>query len=343
MENIVLNEDVRLFAEHFELWEQLRDKTFLITGATGLIGSLTIRCLQELNRRHGLGIKIIAVVRDMKKAMSVLKTGSKDVVILHMNLHNLGLYDNLPIVDYIIHLASPTSSIYFVEHPVETLRTVIEGTTSVLEYARSFHVESMVLASSLEVYGTNETDELIREDFQGYVNPIEVRSSYNTGKRAAECLSHAYASEYGVPVKIARLTQTTGAGISPNDCRVIAEFARLTVEGRDIILHTTGEAARPYCYTMDAISAILYIMLRGHTGETYNVANEETYISVRDMAEFLKDNFNRSINVRIEKNDNMGYAPVTKLRLSSEKLRTLGWKPKYGLKEMFERLIYSMK
>ena len=124
---------------------------------------------------------------------------------------------------------------------------------------------------------------------------------------------------------------------------MIAQFSRLAAEGYDIILHTTGEAARPYCYTTDAVSAILYILLRGEIGEAYNVANEKTYISARGMAEYLKEHFNPAINVRVELDNNMGYAPVTKLCLSAKKLMALGWQPRYGLKEMFERLINYLK
>ena len=174
---------------------------------------------------------------------------------------------------------------------------------------------------------------------QGYWDVMSVRGSYPVAKRAVENLCCAYASEYGVPVKVARLTQTTGAGIAKDDNRVVAQFARLAAKGEDIVLHTTGESARPYCYTMDCVSALLYILLRGKNGEAYNVANDNTYISARDMAEFLRDNFNPSIDVRVELNGNMGYAPVSKLDLSTEKLRALGWQPQYDLKQLFEHLI----
>ena len=136
-----------------------------------------------------------------------------------------------------------------------------------------------------------------------------------------------------------RLTQTTGAGISKDDNRVIAQFARCAANGEDIVLHTTGESARPYCYTIDSVSAILYVLLKGNAGEAYNVANEETYISARGMAEYLRDNFNKDIDVRIEIADNMGYAPVTKLRLSTSKIQALGWRPNYDLNRIFRNLI----
>lgn len=343
MNNRVLEEDVQLFAEHFELWEQLKGKTFLITGATGLIGSVMIKCLLELNKQRHLGIKVLAAVRNLEKANFLFGQNEEDLQILQIDLKDVNANTIGQKVDYVIHLASPTASKYFVEHPVETIRTSIEGTASVLEYVKNTNVEAMLFASSLEVYGSNSDDQLIEESYQGYLNPIEVRSSYNMGKRAAECLCHAYSEEYGIPVKIARLTQTTGAGVAQDDNRVIVQFARLAAEGRDIILHTTGESARPYCYTTDAVSAILYILLKGQNGQPYNVANEDSYISAHDMAYYLKKNFNSGISVCIELNDHMGYAPVSKLYLSTQKIKSLGWQPRYGLKDIFSRLISYMK
>ena len=342
MNNQVLTEDIQQFAETFELWKQLQGKTFLVTGATGLIGSILIKCLLELNRQKELGIKVVAVVRDLEKAKIVFEKDFSKIEFKQIALDDISKDNMGTNIDYIIHLASPTASKYFVDHPVETLRTSIEGTAVVLDYAKIAKIESMVFASSLEVYGTNVDDKSIDESFQGYVNPLDVRSSYNMGKRAAECMCHSYANEYQVHVKIARLTQTTGAGIAKDDNRVIAQFARLAAEGQDIILHTTGESARPYCYTTDAVSGILYILLKGKDGEAYNVANEETYISARDMAEYLKEKFNSAISVRVDLNNNMGYAPPTKLQLNSNKLRILGWKPQYQLHDIFGNLIKSI-
>lgn len=343
MNKQILQEDVQRFAESFELWEQLRGKTFLITGATGLIGSVMVKCLLELNQQKNLGIKVIAVVRSLEKAQKVFEEELSHIKFYQLGLAEIGVSSICEHVDYVVHLASPTASKFFVEHPVETMRTVIEGTTTVLEYAKSVGIKSMVYASSLEVYGSNDSDDWLDESFQGYVNPMEVRSSYNIGKRAAECLCHAYADEYQVPVKIARLTQTTGAGISIDDNRVIVQFVRSAVQGKDIILHTSGESARPYCYTTDAISAILYILLKGAGGEAYNVANDKTYISARNMAEYIKKEINPSIDVKFELNNDMGYAPVTRLRLDTSKIKSLGWVPKVNEKELYNRLFQSLK
>ena len=152
----------------------------------------------------------------------------------------------------------------------------------------------------------------------------------------------AFAKEYAVPAKSVRLTQTFGAGVSQEDNRVYAQFARSVVFGSDIVLHTKGESAKPYCYLTDAVSALLYVLLRGEKGEVYNVANESSYISIIDLAHFLQETFNPKIAVQIELNDQMGFAPVTKLNLSTDKLQSLGWRPKYDLRQMFGRLISDL-
>ena len=337
--NKILEEDLKQFADSFELFEVLRNKRFFITGATGLIGSMMIKCLLALNRKRGLGIKIQAVIRDLDKARQIFDADFPEIIFLTIPLKEISADRIGSNIDFIIHLASPTASRYFVDNPVETIETNIFGTQAILSLAKIIDAESIVFASSLEVYGINEDDKMIDEQFQGYVNPLDVRSSYNMAKRSSECLCYAYAKEYGVNVKIARLSHVSGAGVMAEDNRVIVQFSRLAAKGSDIVLHTSGESTRPYLYTIDAISALLYVLLKGEKGAAYNVANPDTYISIKNMANFVCDNFNRSGKVVIQPNEGYGYAPMTKLRLNTSKLYALGWIPRYGLKEIFGRLI----
>lgn len=328
-------EDVQEFARLFVLADELAGSSFLITGATGLIGSSLIRCLLALDK----GIRILAPVRNIKKAEAMFDDLFTCVEWIECDLESYD-YCQVGKVDYIIHCAAPTSSNFFVDCPVETNRFIYGATLSLLTYSLRQGIRGFVYLSSIEVYGSGTpNNSLVKEDMQGFWDPMNVRSSYPVAKRAVENLCCAYAVEFGVPVKVARLTQTTGAGLSKDDNRIIAQFARLAAKGEDIILHTNGESARPYCYTIDCVTALLYILLRGKNGEAYNVANENTYISARGMAEFLRDNFNSAIDVRIELNDDMPYAPDAKLNLSTEKLQALGWQPNYNLKQIFERLI----
>lgn len=311
---------------------------YLLSGATGLIGSALVKRLVTN------GNELVCPIRDINKAESILDNCvfSKVKWIetpLEEYLRNLN--DSF---DYIIHCASPTASKYFVENPVETLLFNTETTTSLLEYCKSHLIKGMVYLSSLESYGTVLDDsEAITEEYQGYVNPLEVRSSYNMAKRMCESLCCAYAKEYGIPVKIVRLTQTISPYIDINDMRVFAQFARQAANGEDIELHTEGTSARQYIYIDDAVDAILCVLSRGNPGDAYNAAREDSYISVRDLALFVQESFNPTRKVVCHQRNDMGYAPTTRIKLSTLKLRELGWHSKYDLYMMFSNLISSIK
>lgn len=341
--NEIQKEDCAVFAEHFALGGSLNGKTVAVTGATGLLGGCMVHCLLALNQRQDLHVRIICVVRNVEKAKGMFGE-ERDEILYHV--HDFGKQGPLQLtehVDYLVHLASPTASQYFMSNPVETMQVGLEGMRQVLEYGKENRPASLVYVSSLEVYGTVYEDaEPLTETMQGYLDPMQTRSCYPMVKRAAECMCHAYASEYGVPVKTARLAQTFGAGVAKDDNRVFAQFARNIIQHHDMLLHTTGELSRCYCYTTDAVEAILYILLEGNDGEAYNVANEETYISIIEMARFLCDTFGNGIRPVIQLKEGMGYSPVTKLRLSCRKIQALGWQPRHDLKEMFRRLISSM-
>lgn len=341
--NIILQEDISSFVDKISLGDEFRGKTFLITGATGLIGSILTKCLVKLDQVKQLNLIIVCPVRNIEKARTVFEDTFNCLVIVECDLCDY-LKNLKKRFDYIIHCASPTSSRFFVENPVETYNLAVDSTRLILDNIKNYGTESMVFVSSLEVYGSILDDkEQVTEDCQGYINPLDTRSSYSMGKRSAECLCYLYSKEYDLPVKIARLTQTFGAGVSKDDNRVFAQFARSAVNNENIVLHTTGESAKPYCYTTDCICAILFIMLYGEKGQAYNVANESTYISIKEMAELIVEKFNPTIKVVQELHSDLGYAPITKLRLSTEKLRNLGWAPRYNLVEMFERYIKSIR
>lgn len=332
----LLQKDINDFIHFFRFGVELSDSTFLITGATGLIGSMLIHCLLSL----GQGIHIIAPVRNIHKANAMFdETELKQIDFIDCDLCSYD-YGSLFNIDYIVHCAAPTDSRYFVEHAVETTTFIYKSTNALLQFASQHPVRSFVFLSSLEVYGQIMDDcTPVKEDMFGYIDPLSARSSYPIAKLAAENLCVLYARQYGIPAKIARLTQISGVGVSFDDNRVINQFSRKAAMAEDIVLHTRGESARPYCYTLDAIDAILTILLKGEASAAYNVANESTYISAFGMAEFLHNNYAPSILIHTNADSSHGYAPETRLRLSSAKLRQLGWQPRYDLKMTFDRLI----
>lgn len=330
MNNSIFEEDIKNIINYFDM-SVFNGKTILVTGATGLIGKLCVKSL--LN--SGYNTQVIALVRDEEKAKNIFGE-SKRLTYLVQDINQR--INTTRRVDYIIHAASTTSSKDFVEKPVETIYTAINGSRNVLEFAKNKRLEGMVYLSSLEIYGVNKKENIKEEDY-GYIDILNPRSSYSESKKMVETMCISYGTEYGVPVKIARLAQTFGAGVSISDNRVFAQFAKAIINKENIILHTKGETKRNYCYTTDAVRGIFTILTKGENNNAYNVANENSYCSISEMAHLLENEYTK-IEYKIDE-VNRGYNPTVKIALNTEKLNALGWEAKVNLKEMFDRLIMN--
>lgn len=151
--NKVLENDIKAFKTHFELGSSLVGTTVCVTGATGLLGSLAVKCLLSI------GAKVVAVVRDVAKAGRVLGAESDQLryYVYDFSSDN-GTFMPPVAVDYVLHFAAPTASKYFIDKPVETIDTVYRGTKAVLSYAMEQPLKSLVFASTLEIYGTITDD-----------------------------------------------------------------------------------------------------------------------------------------------------------------------------------------
>lgn len=339
MRDAILKEDIsRILEDNRSLFGMLSGKTVLVTGATGLIGSALVKTLCALE-----DVNIIALVRNVEKAKQVFSGYEKSRLSFCKGdvLSRITLTEP---VDYIVHGASQTASKAFVESPVETICTAIQGTLNLLEVAREKNVKGFVYLSSMEVYGTPTTRDKVAETDGVVLDTMAVRSSYPEAKRACESLCTAYAQEYGVPAKVARLTQTFGPGVRYDDGRVFAEFARCVIEHRDIVLKTKGETERCYLYLTDAVSAILTILLKGESGQAYNAANEATYCSILEMAQMVARLGDIQVQFDLaESAEKLGYAKTLCMNLDTQKLQTLGWQPGHNLEEMYQRMIEEMR
>lgn len=344
MKKILLEDLERVCASVPDL-EQFRDASFLITGATGLIGSLIVRTLLYADEKYHLNLAVYALVRSEEKADGIFADGRKPrYVVGDLTKDAIALPQGC---DYLVHAAAVTTSRLMVEDPVGTIQTALNGTDKMLRFAVENHVRAMVYLSSMEVYGQPVREGKTAEHDLGYVDLAAVRSCYPEGKRMCECLCTAYAAQYGLRVVSARLAQTFGAGILPTENRVFAQFAKSVKNGTDIILHTTGESEGNYVYTSDAVAAILLLLLKGESGQAYNIANEESHTTIRDMAQLVADEVALGkIRVVIdipEDGASLGYAPAVKLWLDSSRMRALGWKPGIGLKEAYRRMLEWME
>lgn len=342
----ILQEDLDYIANSDIPFDELRNSNVLVTGATGLIGVSLVRALLCANRVKNLNLHVFALIRNRDKAEKIYnKLLNRPDLTLEMGdvTEKISISQKM---DYIIHCACVTTSKVMINNPVETLLTSVDGTKNILEFARKSNCRSVVYISSMEIYGSFiRANNNVTETELGYINPLNVRSNYPESKRLCENMCVDFYSEYKVPVKIARLSQTFGAGILPEENRVFAQFAKSAINGKDIVLHTRGLSEGNYCYTRDTVMGILFILLKGVNAEAYNVANSETHTTIADMAKMVCEKFgNGRMNVvfDIPKSNIFGYAADTKMKLNADKLKNLGWKPQIGLEEAYRRMIQSI-
>lgn len=321
-------------------WSAFENAKVLVTGASGVVGGSVVESLLSFAESANSALVVYALVRDVESARARFQMCDG---FCHCRFVEGDVRESLRIgdnIDYIVHAASMTDSLSFVERPVDVIDTSLGGTKNVLEYARKTGVKGVVFLSTMEVYGASQEEDLLTEESRRSLDYYALRSCYPESKRMSENMCLAYWSQYGVPVVVARLAQTFGPGVSLSDSRVFSYFAKCALDGNDIVLKTNGKSKRCYVYTLDAVSALLILLVRGKRGEAYNVANEQTYCSILEMANMVaKEIAYGSISVRIQLDECSQYLPPHCLKLSSEKLRQLGWSPHYSLEDMYRKLI----
>lgn len=324
-------------------WSELRNSTILVTGATGVIGGILVRVLSAANKQFDLKLRLLAHGRNRKKGETLAQNLNLEFIGGDIQ-HPIPLFDIVNKIDCIFHCAAITNSAGMVNKPVDVMVTAIDGTRNMLELACGKHCREFVYLSSMEVYGSVVQREVCENDI-GYLDLLSPRSSYPESKRVCEALCRAYQEQYGLSVKIARLARTFGAGTpnNENDMRVANQFARKALMGEDIELHTSGHSIANCCYTSDAARALLTILLKGEAGEAYNIANPDASMTVCEMANIVADEVcggGIKVTVNVPKDiTRRGYAPDVNYVLNVDKMNKLGWFPKYGICDMYRRML----
>ena len=334
------------------LANQFKDSAILVTGATGMIGQNSVRIIMELNELYNANITLFAHVRNRNKCNIVLENYASipNFKIVECDITSPFFKEELSgrYIDYIIHTVGVTGgSLQHLQRPMDTIDVSLRGTRNVLDLSKNTQCKGIVFTSSLEVYGNTGVDKpYIFETDGGYIDPVNVRSSYSESKRMCECMFASYAKQYGIPATVARLTASFGYGVSYADNRVFAQFAKNIIEHKAIILRTTGETVRDYCDAEDVAVALLTLLLRGVQGEASNVANMDTEISINELAlQFIESDPESETILQFDLGEDaakFGYNKTMRNVLDSHKLMSLGWQPKYGIEDMIRHLIASM-
>ncbi|SFW14279.1 Nucleoside-diphosphate-sugar epimerase [Prevotellaceae bacterium HUN156] len=307
----------------------------LITGATGLIGG----CITDMLMQHS-ECHVYALGRNRQRAEQRFHS-YWDNPRFHFLEHDICTPLSCDTdFQYIIHAASNASPSFFQQKPVEVMRANLEGLSHLVDYGIQHHMQCMVYVSSGEIYGEGDGS-IFTESSSGYIDILSPRACYPSSKRAAETLCAAYNQEYHTQITIARPCHTYGPYFTESDNRVYAQFIRNVLRNEDIVMKSLGSQFRSWIYVVDCATAILSILLKGESGEAYNVANDESNITIRELAE--KTAAIAGKKVIMELSDNGNTTPITKAVFSTKKLEALGWQPLFDIDEGLRHTIETMR
>ena len=312
----------------------LKNTRILVTGAGGLICSAVVDLLMYMNRNCDANISVYAAGRSIEKLSTRFMYWADRPELNFIQYDATKPFQSQLRYDYMIHGASNATPGLYVEEPVETMLSNLFGVQSLLDYAVRTDCRRVLYISSSEVYGKKESMEPYREDDYGMVDLLDPRSCYPSSKRAAETLCAAYRKEYGVNFVIVRPGHVYGPTMTPSDHRASSQFPREVLQGRNIVMKSSGTQLRSYCYVLDCASAILSVLLAGENGEAYNISNKDSVVSIREMAEcFARTGKKKVVFEMPSEMELQGFNRMTNSSLNAKKLEDLGWKGQFSLQQ----------
>jgi nucleoside-diphosphate-sugar epimerase len=345
--NYIVQEDISDIIKYPLNWLLLKNKTILITGATGMIAKYVIYTLLILNKTKNLGINIIALARNENKLKQTYASNENNLNFTYLVQDVCDEINYNGKIDYIFHFASNSNVTNILTNPVEIIKSNTIGTINILELARKTNNPMVVFASTREIYGEVREDiSEIDETTLGYIDPLDERSCYPESKKMAENLCKSYSFQYGIRYKILRIAHIYGPGMNIiNDGRIMSDLIYSAVHNTIITLKGNGQSERAFCYISDAVLGIFAILLNGKQNEAYNLANELEPCKIIDLANLLIELFpNKLSKVEINTDPNAtlkGYYKYKRKKLSTKKLESIGWFPTINLKNGLLRTVNS--
>lgn len=318
--------------------EALRGKSFLITGATGMVGVMLIDALMLLK-----DVKVYAVGRNKEKAKLRLGEYFENPNFVFLEHDVCRPFDSQLKVDYIIPAASNTHPLAYSQYPIETILINIKGAENALNLAAQCGA-TVIYTSTNEVYGNALGDEVFTEDYNGRLNLSNARACYNESKRTSEALCQSYIAEKGVKVKIARLCRIFGPTMLESDSKASSQFIKKAIAGEDIVLKSKGNQYFSYTYVADAVAGLLVVLLKGEVGVPYNVSSEKTDVHLKDFAQLCAENCGKNVVFELPSEaEQKGFSIAMQAILSNERIKSIGFVPHYSITDSINRTIQILK
>lgn len=291
----VVKEDLRYICENLaDVFSAMSGRNVLLTGGAGFLGYYLVQSILHWNRLSNLRSRISLTVYDnYVRGVPQWLMGKSEDPSLSLVHHDVTkpLPANLPDYHYIIHAASIASPTYYRRHPIETMDANVNGLRFLLDYFRALQQKSRNAAgflffSSSEIYGDPSPGNIpTPESYRGYVSCTGPRACYDEAKRYGETLCVNFAQQFELPIVMVRPFNNYGPGLKITDRRALPDFANDVFSGRDIVLLSDGSPRRTFCYVADAVIGYYKALVRGHSGEAYNIGVESPEISVAELAE----------------------------------------------------------
>ena len=328
-------------------WNLLREKTILISGATGMIGSCLVDAIMLKNQKDDLQCKVIALGRSAARARKRFAAywDNPRFQFIECDINEASTLSKDILSDFVLHLASNTHPVAYATDPIGTITANIIGTKNMLDMAHLGHASRFLFASSNEIYGENRGDkELFDESYCGYIDCNTLRAGYPESKRCGEALCQAYKKQEGLDVVIARLTRSFGPTLLPTDTKALSQFLRNGLNHEDIVLKSEGNQYYSYTYVADAVTGLLTVLTQGENGEAYNVADQACDIRLKDLAAAIARISGTKVVFDLpSETERQGFSKATKARLDGSKLHALGWSCHYTIEEGLRRTMTCLK
>ena len=340
MNHYIVKEDIESIANTDLPWENLKDCSVLITGANGYLATYIVYTLLYRNDYYKDNIKVYALCRNRDKAFAKFSDylGREDFELVIQDVCES--IDDKYRADYIIHAASPANPYVMHTQPIDVIRANVFGYDNLLRKVVEWGAAKMILLSSVAVYGTSEGRSVLGDEtYRGMIDFTDIKFNYGMCKQMCEMISAAYFQQYGVNICTVRPVIVYGPGMVFSQKKHVTDFIKNYLCDEDIILKSTGDVVRSFVYIKDAIKGCFAVLMKGEQNEVYNISTETNICSVKELANIFTG-FEKKLKIEYQiSEDEYLKSRFLELKISNEKLRSLGWKEETSLKDGLWRTI----